>query len=198
MCEAAAWGTYVLAHAYTPESIRHAVEAGVRSIEHGNLIDEPTAALVAERGAFMVPTLIAYEAMHRRADELSVPRSSVDKLKLVLDAGRRSLEIARAAGIPLGFGTDLLGALQAEQSREFAIRAEIVPAHEVIASATHVNARLLGRGDDLGLVAPGYLADLIVIEGNPLRDLGLLQDQGAHLAMIMKGGLFHRNRLRPS
>lgn len=195
--EATAWKTYVMAHAYTIEAIRHAVEAGVRSIEHGNLIDAPTAALLAERGAFLVPTLVAYEAMHRRGRELDVPDSSMGKLRAVLDAGLRSLEIAKAAGVQMGFGTDLLGALQSDQSREFSIRNEVLSAHEIITSATQVNARLLMREHELGLVAPGYIADLLVVNGNPLEDLGLLQDQGAHLAMIMKRGAIHRTSLTP-
>ena len=195
VAEATAWKTYVLAHAYTAEAIRHAVEAGVRSIEHGNLIDEPTAKMVADSGAFMVPTLVAYEAMHRRGAEMNVPASSMSKLRIVLEAGLRSIEIARRAGVPLGFGTDLLGALQVDQSREFSIRREVLSAHEIITSATATNARLLMREHELGLVAPGYMADLLVVDGNPLEDLGLLQDQGAHLSLIMKAGTIHSTRL---
>lgn len=195
VAEARSWKTYVMAHAYVAEAIRHAVEAGVRSIEHGNLIDEPTAELMATRDAYMVPTLVAYEAMHRRGAELNVPASSMDKLKIVLEAGLRSIEIAKRAGVPLGFGTDLLGALQVDQSREFSIRREVLSAHEIITSATATNARILMREHEIGLVAPGYLADLLVVDGNPLDDLTLLQDQGAHLSMIMKAGLIHSTRL---
>jgi imidazolonepropionase-like amidohydrolase len=108
----------------------------------------------------------------------------------------RSLEICKAAGVEIGFGSDLLGQLQIDQSREFVIRAEALAPAEIIRSATLVNARLLQREGELGVVAPGAYADLLVVDGNPLKDIALLTDQGAHLAAIMKGGRFHKNALR--
>jgi len=97
--------------------------------------------------------------------------------------------------VPIGYGSDLLGALQNDQSREFLIRSEVLSPMEIIRSATTVNARLLRRESELGRIAPGAFADLLVVDGNPLKDLGLFQEQGAHLAAIMKGGRFHKNRL---
>lgn len=193
--EAEAWGTYAMAHAYTPEAIIHAVSNGVRTIEHGNLVDEDAARLMNEKGAYMVPTLITYEAMDRRGAELGLPQVSLDKLKVVLDAGLRSIEVCKAAGVRMGFGTDLLGPLQPEQSREFSIRAEVLNPHEIICQATSENAAILNKSGELGVIAPGALADILVIDGNPLDDLTLLQDQGAHMSAIMKGGRFHKNRL---
>jgi imidazolonepropionase-like amidohydrolase len=110
-------------------------------------------------------------------------------------AGLRSLELARAAGVRMAYGSDLLGQLQPDQSKEFAIRSQVLPPLEIIRSATLVGAELLGRVGELGVVAPGALADLIVVDGNPLADLGLLQGQGEHLSLIMKGGALHKNRL---
>lgn len=193
--EAQAWKRYVCAHAYAADAIARAVRCGVRSIEHGNLIDRDTARLMSENGAFIVPTLVTYEAMRRRGDEFGLPPVSQEKNKIVLEAGLRSLEICQAEGVPVGFGTDLLGPLQVEQSREFLIRAEAMSPLEIIRSATIVNARLLQREGKLGVIAPGAFADLLVIEGDPLRDLNLLQNAGAHLQAIMKGGRFHKNRL---
>jgi len=193
--EATAWGKYVGAHAYGTDAIRRAVECGVRSIEHGNFVDAQTAKLMRERGAFIVPTLVAYDAMKRRGRDYGLPPVSLEKNERVLAAGLRSLEICREAGVPIAFGSDLLGQLQNDQSREFLIRGEAMSPLEVIRSATLINARLLRREGLLGTVRPGALADLLVVDGNPLRDLGFLQDQGAHLKAIMKGGQFHKNLL---
>jgi imidazolonepropionase-like amidohydrolase len=193
--EAQAWKRYVCAHAYGADAIARAVRCGVRSIEHGNLIDSDTARLMSEKGAFIVPTLVTYDAMRRRGDEFGLPPVSQEKNKTVLEAGLRSLEICQAAGVPIGFGTDLLGPLQVEQSREFLIRAEAMSPLEIIRSATIVNARLLQREGRLGVIAPNALADLLVIEGDPLKDLHLLENAGAHFQLIMKGGRFHKNRL---
>ena len=193
--EATAWGTYVASHAYGADAIRRAVECGVRTIEHGTFVDAPTAKLMRERGAFIVPTLVAYDAMKRRGREYGLPQVSLEKNERVLAAGLRSLEICRDAGVPIGFGSDLLGQLQDDQSREFLIRGEAMTPLEVIRSATVVNARLLRRESELGTIRPGAFADLLVVDGNPLEDLGLFQKQGAHIPVIAKGGRFHKNEL---
>lgn len=190
--EARAWHTYVLAHAYTPEAIRRSIANGVRSIEHANLIDAPTAAAVAEAGGFVVPTLVTYDALYRFGHELGLPEVSLAKLADVREAGLRSLEILQAAGVNIGYGTDLLGAMHQYQSREFVLRAEAMTPFEVIRSATIVNAELLNRSGELGVVAPGARADLIVVDGDPLRDISLLDGQGEHLRVIMKDGVLHK------
>jgi len=186
-------GKYVSAHAYSSAAIRRGVECGVRSIEHGNLIDDCTARLVAEREAYIVPTLVTYDSMDRRGRELGMPAKNLEKNKKVLKAGLHSLEICKAAGVQLGFGTDLLGVLRADQSREFLIRSEVLSPAEVIRSATVTNAQLLNMQSELGEIKPGALADLLVVDGDPLKDLNLLQDQGAHLHAIMKGGKFFKH-----
>jgi imidazolonepropionase-like amidohydrolase len=194
--EARSWRTYVMAHAYTPEAIVRCVRHGVRSIEHGNLIDQPTAALMAREGTFLVPTLVTYEALQREGKQWGLPQVSIDKIQDVREAGLRSLEYAKAAGVQMGFGTDLLGETHHYQSLEFSIRAQVLSPFEVIQSATTTNAALLQRPGELGVVAPGALADLLVVNGNPLADLTLLQEQGKHLALIMKGGKLYKNTLR--
>jgi imidazolonepropionase-like amidohydrolase len=193
--EATNWGKYVAAHAYSAQAVMRAVSAGVRTIEHGNLIDEPTAATMARKGAFLVPTLIAYDSMRRRGREYGLSEYSLQKNEVVLAAGLRSVELARKAGVKIGFGTDLLGQLQDDQCREFLLRAELMKPAEIIHSATVVNAEILQRADELGELKPGAFADLLVVDGDPLADLGLLQDEGRHLSAIMKGGRFYKNRL---
>jgi imidazolonepropionase-like amidohydrolase len=193
--EARSWNTYVAAHAYTAAAITRAAKAGVRTIEHGNLIDAPAARLLAERGGYLVPTLVTYEIMRREAPRARLPAFSVAKLETVLSAGLESIQIALNAGVKLGFGTDLLGEFHAYQSEEFLIRSRVQEPRAVLASATLVNAEILGQTGKLGVIAPGALADLIAVDGNPLKDLGLLQDQGRHLAVIMKSGTVHKRAL---
>jgi imidazolonepropionase-like amidohydrolase len=190
--EARAWRTYVLAHAYSPEAIRRSIDFGVRSIEHGNLIDRATAEHVAGADAFVVPTLVTYDALHRFGRELGFPKESMAKLGEVREAGLRSLEILQAAGVKIGFGTDLLGPMHRHQSREFMIRAEAMAPFDIIRSATIVNAELLNRAGELGVVAPGARADLITVDGDPLADISLLDGQGEHMNHIMKDGVFYK------
>ncbi len=106
-----------------------------------------------------------------------------------------AIRIARAAGVKIGFGTDLLGEMHADESIEFTLRAPAMPAAEILRSATAVNAELIGQAGRLGVVAPGASADLVVVDGNPLADLALLQQQGRHLPLIMKAGKIRKNEL---
>jgi len=193
--QASSFGTYVMAHAYSAEAIRRAVDCGVRTIEHGNLIDEAAARHMAARGAYIVPTLVTYESLQRRGADHGLTPYSLQKNTIVLEAGLRSLELCRSAGVRIGFGTDLLGVLQDDQCKEFLIRAQAMTPHEVIQSATLVNAEIVRCAGELGELVPGAYADLLVVDGDPYRDLGVLQDQGARIAGIMKGGRWYKNAL---
>lgn len=193
--EAHAFGRYVCAHAYSPEAITRAANAGVRTIEHGNLIDEPAAKLMAEKGMILIANLVAYYAMRERAAEYGMSSDMLHKNDLVIDGGLRSLEICKRAGVPVAYGSDLLGALQVEQSREFLLRRDVVAPIEIIRSATAIGAKVLRHEGRLGTLKAGAFADLLLIDGDPLKDLGLFQEQGRHLSVIMKGGRFHKNRL---
>ncbi len=196
--EASAAQTYVMAHAYTAAAIGRAVECGVRTIEHGNLVDADTARLMAAKGAYAVPTLVTYDMLAKHGPALGFPQESIDKIDDVRKAGLRSLELFKQAGVRMGFGTDLLGELHEHQSSEFRIRAEVLTPHEVICAATLVAAEILNMPGRLGIVAPGAIADLLVVDGDPLADLGVLEGQGSRLAAIMKAGIFVKNRLATS
>ncbi|MGO1120117.1 amidohydrolase family protein [Rhodovibrionaceae bacterium A322] len=186
--EASSWRTYVMAHAYTPEAIGRCVEFGVRSIEHGNLIDAETAELVAEKGAYVVPTLITYDALAAEGASLGLPPVSVSKVETVREVGLNSLQILKDAGVKTGFGTDLLGEMQRHQSSEFSLRARVLSNPEILRSATSLNAELMQRDGELGCVAAGALADLLLVDGNPLEDITVLEGQGENLKVIMKDG----------
>ena len=187
--EARARDTYVLAHAYTAAAIARAVRCGVRTIEHGNLVDASTASLMAEAGAYAVPTLVTYDALASEGATYGLPKESVAKVADVREAGLRSLEIFKTAGVKMGFGSDLLGESQRLQSNEFRLRAEVLSAAEAIASATVVGAEVLGMSDRLGRLVPGALADLLVVDGNPLEDINCLLGQGEHIPLVMKEGV---------
>jgi imidazolonepropionase-like amidohydrolase len=193
--EAESWRTYAMAHAYTPEAVTRAVEAGVRTIEHGNLIDAATAGRMHDAGAFLVPTLVTYFAIDEMGRALGFPETSLAKVHDVLDAGFRSLELARDAGVEMGFGTDLLGETHVQQSREFELRARVLGPAEIIRSATLTNAKILRREGELGVVAAGAQADLLVVDGDPLADITLLAQPEKSLALIMKAGRLVHSRL---
>lgn len=194
--EARRRGSYVVAHAYSPEAIEHSVVNGVRSIEHGNLLDAPTARLMADRGAFLVPTLAAYDAMERRGAALGLAPVSRAKNREVLDAGRRAIEIARAAGVPIGFGTDLMGPLEDDQLEGLRLQVEVEGPLEALRSATSVNATLLGR-DDVGRVGEGARGDLLVLDGDPFGDPSLLWSRAEGRTVVLGGRVVAGGGVRP-
>jgi imidazolonepropionase-like amidohydrolase len=193
--EAKARRTYAFAHAYIPESIQRAVQAGVRSIEHGNLIDEASANLMAERGCYLVPTLVTYDQIAQFGKTHKFPEASLRKLQDVLHAGVGAIEKALRAGVKVGFGTDLLGETHPAQSKEFALRAQIQSNADILRSATVINADLLQQSGRLGVLQPGGFADLLLVKGDPLKDLGVLSGQGEHLDLIVRGGEISKSAL---
>ncbi len=186
--EASNAGTYVLAHAYTARAIRRAVELGVRTIEHGNLVDEDAARVMAERGAFMVPTLITYEALANEGAKYGLPQASVDKIESVRGAGLKALETLARAGVRMGLGSDLLGESHRLQSDELRIRAQVLGAGATLQQATLIGAEILGQGGQLGVLKAGALADVLVVDGDPLADIGCLLGQGDRIEAIIKDG----------
>jgi imidazolonepropionase-like amidohydrolase len=194
--EATAFGRYVCAHASSAESISRAARLGVRTIEHGNLIDDASAKAMAEKGGmFLVANLVTYYAMKDRAAKFGMIGESLAKNEIVLQGGLKSLEICKRHGIPVAYGSDLLGELHWDQSKEFTIRQEVVSPIEIIRSATTIGADVLRLPGKLGTLQAGAFADAILVDGNPLKDLALLGDQGKHLPLIMKAGILHKNRL---
>jgi imidazolonepropionase-like amidohydrolase len=182
--EASRRGSYVAAHAYSPEAVRHSVLNGVRSIEHGNLLDAPTAELMAAHGAFLVPTLATYDAIARRGKEVGLSPVSAEKNLEVLDAGAKAVQLARAAGVRVGFGTDLMGELEDEQLQGIRLQVEVDGPLDALRAMTSVNADLIGR-PDLGRVRPGAVADLLVLDGDPFTTPSLLW--GEHRTVIQAG-----------
>jgi imidazolonepropionase-like amidohydrolase len=181
-------GAYVCAHCHPAEAIRRCVEYGVRSIEHGTLIDEPTAAFVAKKGAYVVPTLSVIFALMKDGPQMGLSEISRQKLLRVHDGALRGLQIMKRAGVKMGFGTDLLGEQHTRRGSEFTIRSEVLTPFEILHSATAVNAEILQMDGKLGVVKPGAFADLLVVDGDPLANIELLAAEGRHLTHIMIDG----------
>lgn len=192
--EARAWRTYAMAHTYTAEAVTMAVRAGVRSCEHCNLIDGDAAELMSRHGVYHVPTNITYWALEKHGREFGFPEVSIAKLKAIVDAGLGSVELTRDAGVKIGFGTDLLGPCHRYQSDELSLSAEVLGAQGALAAATLTNAEIIGR-DDLGLLEADATADLIVVDGDPLDDIGVLTNDGERVMLVMKQGRVFVDRL---
>jgi imidazolonepropionase-like amidohydrolase len=196
--EASNAGTYVLAHAYTPRAISRAVRCGVRTIEHGNLVDAEAARVMADLGAIAVPTLVTYEALASEGAALGLPAESVAKIETVRTAGLRSLETYAAAGVRMALGTDLLGESHRFQSDEFRLRAGVLGNAEALRAATVHAAHVLQQDGLLGVIAPGATADLLLVDGNPLQDISVLLGQGEHLTLIVQDGKVVKDAATPS
>ena len=193
--EATAANIYVTGHAYTSRAINRGLRVGVRCIEHGNLMDESSIPLFKEYGAFYVPTIVTYHALAARAREGLLSADIEGKLKEVIDGALGALEMAHRAGLPIVYGTDLFADTHDWQLQEFIIRSEVQPPADLIRAATTTAARLLRREGELGVIAPGALADLLVIDGNPLEDIKVLTTPERTLKLIMKGGQVFKNEL---
>jgi imidazolonepropionase-like amidohydrolase len=187
--------TYAAAHLYTDEAILRAIECGIRSVEHGSLVTPQTARRMVELGVFAVPTLVVYEAISKHGAQYGFPDYAISKIGDMASMGPTTLSVLNAAGVPMAFGTDCGGELHQYQSEEFVLRGRVLPAMDVIKSATSVAARLLRMEGQVGCIAPGAFADMIVVDGNPLSDLSLLTGQGRHLPLIMKEGSIVKNTL---
>lgn len=181
-------GRYATGHAYTAAAVNRGLELGVRCIEHGNLIDDDSVQLFVEKDAYLVPTLVTYEYLSSEGAAAGLPPASQAKVDKVLHAGLSALERAWRGGVKVVFGTDLLGSMHRHQSDEFRIRAKVLPPDEILRSATTVAAELLGRSGELGTIAEGAIADLIITDGNPLDDTSVLSQPEHHLRTVIQAG----------
>ncbi|OCF42588.1 hypothetical protein I317_03573 [Kwoniella heveanensis CBS 569] len=176
------------AHAYTVDAIIHAIENGVRGIEHGNILDKPTAEMMAEKGIWLTPTLATYGAFTRPPFDKHLPPSGMEKNQMVMEKGLESLKIAHDAGVQICFGTDLLNSMHALQTEEFTIRSIVLESKDILRQATCNAGKMLGYEGKLGVLKPDAIADLIVLEKNPLEDIKILDRPEENLVAVIKEG----------
>jgi imidazolonepropionase-like amidohydrolase len=193
--EAEAAGTYVAAHVYSSRSIKHCVAAGVRTLEHGNLLDEEAAQAIREAGGFLVPTLVTYEMISRLGKDMGIPENNIRKINQAREQGLQALAIAERVGVKIASGSDLLGPMQIYKGTELELKSRVLGPMGAIVATTKTNAELLRKDKDLGTVEAGKLADLILVDGDPLEDITLFQKYSEKITLIMQGGGVYKNIL---
>lgn len=194
------WGTYVAVHAYTPRAIKSALSAGVKSIEHGQLLDESTAKMIAEKGAWL-----SLQPFLDDEDAIPVKGESRKKQLLMTQGTDTAYKLAKKYKIKTAFGTDTLfdPVLGAKQGKQLAKLVRWYTPFEVLKMATADNAELLALSGPrnpypgkLGVVEEGALADLLLVDGNPLKDINLVVDPAKNFVVIMKDGKVYKNTVK--
>jgi imidazolonepropionase-like amidohydrolase len=188
--------TYVASHCHPASAVRRSVEFGVRSIEHGTLIDDETARFVAERGAYIVPTMAVINALVETGRQMGLPAQTQEKAHIAFESALAGLDSMRRAGVKVCFGTDLLGSTYVQQCREFTLRSEVFTPVEILRQATSAPAEMMMMRGQIGCIEPGAHADLIVVDGDPLKDVALLAADGRSLRVIVRAGVVVKNELR--
>lgn len=194
--EAGARGKYVMAHAYPPTSIRNCVEAEVRSIEHGNLLDEESAILMKDHGTFLVPTVVTYDEIYNARDRLGFSQETIRMVKVARDKSLDAVRIAHKVGVKIGSGSDLLYDSRKRMARELELKTTVMTTTETLKATTKTNAELLKLSDKIGTLEKGKIADIIVLDGNPLKDIRIFQDYERNIALIMKDGRIYKNNIK--
>jgi imidazolonepropionase-like amidohydrolase len=193
------WNTYVTVHAYTPHTIQRAIAAGATCIEHGHLMDDATARLMAEKGIWL-----SIQPFLGADDAIPLTGPSQARLLQVISATDKAYTLAREHGIKTAFGSDLLfsGTLTARQGTMLTHLARWYPNAEILRMATSTNGELLGLSGPrnpypgkLGVVEEGALADLLLVDGNPLENIRLIEDPAKNFVIIMKDGRIHKDAL---
>jgi len=195
------WNTYVAVHAYTDAAVRNALEAGVKVIEHGHLLSEDTLKLLKKKGAFLSSQSFGFVRQYIKPGE----SGRAGKAAQVMDGTDNLMLTAKKLGIPVAFGTDAFGSLRAYEGAvgEFGYRLRWFTSLEILKQATSHNAKLLALtgprnpypDGPLGVIQEGAYADLLVVDGNPLEDIRLLEDYERNIRLIMKDGVIYKNTL---
>jgi imidazolonepropionase-like amidohydrolase len=188
--EAGRWGRSVAAHAHGTDGIKAAIRAGVRTIDHGSMMDAEAVELLRSHHAYFVPTLYTSEVI---ATNPTVPETEKERSRQIADIKDRSFQMVLKAGLPIGFGTDAAVIPHGMNAHEFALRVRLGEAPmAAIVSATRVSAEIMGWSDRVGTIAPAMLADLIAVRGDPLHDITELE----RVVWVMKGGAIYKDEAR--
>lgn len=192
--EANAANIPVMAHAYTGRAISRALEAGVSSIEHGNLLDDGAIETLLRLDRWLVPTLATYHALAAEGIDAGMPAHLHKKVYDVLDAGTEALRMATKAGVKMVYGSDLLGTMQRHQLTEFAIRGAVQQPIDILRAATTEAANLFRMADRIGQVKEGFMADLLIVDGDVLHSVEPWSRPEETIRMVMKEGVVQVSR----
>ncbi len=188
-------GIYCTAHVHPDHALKRAIRLGVHCIEHGTLIEADTARMAADKGTYIVPTMAIIAALASEGKGMGFPKESLAKLDMVKDQAVARLQHMKDAGVKVGFGTDLLGDLERFECTEFSLRSAVFSPVEILRQATSMNGEIVGMKGRLGVIKPDAIADILLVDGNPVADLTLLEQNGAKLPVIMKAGQFHKKTI---
>lgn len=189
---------YVIAHCHTDDGARRCVETGIRSIDHATVVTDATARLIAATGStYTVPTLAVVHQITESGAAAGMPPESIAKINGVLDQMLGSIEACRRAGVKIGLGTDIFGTdFHDLQANEIRYRTEVDKPIDILRSATSINAEIMQRAGELGVVTPGAKADLILVDGDPLKDISVFERFRTHMPLIIKDGEIIRSALQ--
>ena len=191
--EAESAGKYVAAHCYSDRGIKLCCKAGIRTIEHGNLLTESSADAMKASGTYLVPTMATYVMISRMGRDLGLPPDMIRKINEALEKAESSLAIALAKGIKIGSGSDCLGPMQVYKGMELALQAKVMGPMGALLAATKTNAEIIKQEQNLGTIEPGKLADFVLIKGDPLKDMTLFQNYRENITLIVQEGRTHKN-----
>jgi len=181
--EAARWGRHVAAHLHGTDGIKAGIRAGVRTVDHGSMMDDEAVELLRTHHAYFVPTLYTSESI---SGNPNVPESEKARSKQIKEMKDKSFQMVLKAGLPIGFATDAAVVPHGQNAREFGYRVRLgQSAMAAIVSATRTAAEIMGWSDRVGTIEGGKLADLIAVAGDPLRDITELE----RVTFVMKGGV---------
>jgi len=190
--EAESAGKYVAAHCYSDRGIKLCCQAGIRTIEHGNLLSSEAARLMAQSGTYLVPTMATYVMISKLGKSLGLSADFVRKINQALDRAEQSVALAMEAGVKIGSGSDLLGPMQVHKGLELELQSRVMGPMGALVAATRTNAEIIRREKDLGTLEADKLADLILVKGDPLKDMALFQNYEENITLIMQGGNIHK------
>jgi imidazolonepropionase-like amidohydrolase len=188
-------GKYVSAHCYSDRSITNALVSGIRTIEHGNLMTARAAEALLNAGAYLVPTIVTYERLSAMGRDFGVNENNIRKIDQALEKAYESLSISHQAGVKIGSGSDLLGPMQIYKAGELECQARVMGPMGALVAATRTNAEIIRQEKRLGTIECGKLADLILVDGDPLADISILQQYQEKIVLIVQDGRIYKNIL---
>jgi imidazolonepropionase-like amidohydrolase len=188
-------GKYVSAHCYSDRSILNVLASGVRTVEHGNLMTARAAEAMQAAGAYLVPTVVTYEKLSTMGRDFGASENNIRKINQALEKAYEALALAHRAGVKIGSGSDLLGPMQPFKAGELECQARVMGPMGALMAATRTNAEVIRQEKRLGTIEGGKLADLILVDGDPLADITVLQQYQEKIVLIIQDGRIYKQTI---